>query len=93
MKITENFEYPLMPEWSTAEIIIASEFYEAVEKVYTSGIARDEFLAKYERFLKMEPAIMAQKQLDRDFKQASGLSLYQAVKYVKESNKKYIKYS
>lgn len=93
MKITENFEYPLMPEWSTEEIITASEFYEAVEKVYTSGIAQTEFLEKYERFLKMEPAIMAQKQLDREFKQASGLSLYQTVKYVKESQKKYIKYS
>lgn len=43
MKISENFEYPLLPEWTTAEIITASEFYEAVEKVYTTGIEREEF--------------------------------------------------
>ena len=63
MKISENFEYPLLPEWTTAEIITASEFYEAVEKVYTTGIEREEFLAKHKKFLQMEPAIMTQNNL------------------------------
>ena len=30
MKISENFEYPLLPEWTTADIITAREYYEAV---------------------------------------------------------------
>ncbi|WOY90047.1 UPF0223 family protein [Ligilactobacillus murinus] len=92
MKISENFEYPLLPEWTTAEIITASEFYEAVEKVYTTGIDREEFLTKHKKFLQMEPAIMTQKQLDRDFEQASGLSIYQAVKLAKATNGKRVKF-
>lgn len=93
MKINENIEYPLLPEWTTAEIITASEFYAAVEKVYTTGIAKDEFLKKHRAFLEMEPAIMTQKQLDREFKRASGLSIYQAVKFVEKSNAKKVKFT
>ncbi|KRL84125.1 UPF0223 family protein [Ligilactobacillus apodemi] len=93
MKISENFEYPLLPEWSTQEIIDASEFYEAVEKVYTTGIERAEFMKKYIRFLEIEPAIMTQKQLDRAFSEASGLSIYRAVQFVKNSDKEHIKFT
>ena len=35
-----SFSYPLMPEWSTQEIIDVSAFYEAVEKLNTVGIKR-----------------------------------------------------
>ena len=57
MKISENFEYPLLPEWTTAEIITASE------------------------------------QLDRDFEQASGLSIYQAVMLAKATTGKRVKFN
>lgn len=87
----ENISYPLMPEWSTAEIITASEFFMAVEQLHQKGIARDEFLKKYDAFLKMEPMKMTQKQLDREFLQASGYSIYQSVQFVKKSKAKIVK--
>ncbi|KRN88931.1 UPF0223 family protein [Ligilactobacillus ceti] len=87
----QMISYPLMPEWSTAEIIIMSEFFMAVEQIYTTGIDREEFLNKYQEYIKVEPSKMAQKQLDRAFSQESGYSIYQAVKFAQASSKKQVK--
>lgn len=92
MKIAENFEYPLLPEWNTTEIIEISAFYEAVEKLYTTGIKRSEFLNKYQIFCQIEPAKMTQKQLDQAFEKASGLSIYKAVTFVKQSQQDFVCY-
>lgn len=92
MEITENFEYPLLPEWTTAEIIEMSAFYEAVEKLYTTGIKRADFLERYQKFCEIEPAKMTQKQLDKAFEKASGMSIYQAVKYAQQNQKDFICY-
>ena len=35
--VKENYSYPLLPDWSTEEIIIACEFYAEVEKYNTNG--------------------------------------------------------
>ena len=49
-----NFSYPLMPEWSTQEIIDVAAFYEAVEKLNTVGIKRADFMKLYRRFCEIE---------------------------------------
>ena len=33
--VKENYSYPLLPDWSMEEIIIACEFYAEVEKYNT----------------------------------------------------------
>lgn len=89
---TENYEYPLMPEWDVSEVIIAADLYQAVEKLYTSGIDRNEYLHKYRRFQKMEPAKMAQKQLDKRFRAVSGFSIYAASQYVLKNEKRFLRF-
>ena len=49
--VKENYSYPLLPDWSTEEIIIACEFYAEVEKYNTNGVNREKFLEKYQDFL------------------------------------------
>ena len=69
MDMKENYEYPLMPEWSKDEIITMVEFYAQVEDAYTTDVAKDEFMKMVRKFKAIEPSIAAQKQLDRKFKE------------------------
>lgn len=52
---------------------------------------REEFLDKYQDFLKVAPSKMLQKRLDREYEKLSGYSIYQSVKKVKENEKKFVK--
>lgn len=76
----ENYVYPLFDDWTTDEIIIMVDFFAAVEKVYTTGIKPSEFAHHLDAYRQVEPSKMRQKQLDRQFQAASGLSIYQAIK-------------
>lgn len=91
MDMKENYEYPLMPEWSKDEIIAMVQFYAQVEDAYTTGVARDKFMKMVRKFKTIEPSIAAQKQLDRKFKELSGYSIYQAIKTVSNSSKERVK--
>ena len=82
-----SFSYPLMPEWSMREIIDVSEFYEAVEKLNTVGIKREDFMKFYRRFCEIEPSKAAQKQLDSRYEKESGFSIYRSVRFVLENDK------
>lgn len=46
MQIPNNFDYPLLSEWSTNEIIAVTDFYQAVEQLYTAKIEREVFFKK-----------------------------------------------
>ena len=83
---TSNVSYPLMPEWSTAEIIAMSAFYAAVEDLNTVGIKRDEFMEHYHHFLAIEPAKAAQKQLDKAFEKLSEVSQGVFAKIYQQAN-------
>lgn len=87
----ENYEYPLMPEWDVSGVIVATDLYQAVEKLYTTGIKRTDFLDKYQKFLDLEPAKMIQKQLDKRFKEVSGYSIYTASQYVLKHEQKFVR--
>lgn len=89
--MNDNYEYPLMPEWSNEEIIKMVEFYAMVEDAYTKGIHKQKLMDKVKEYKKIEPSIAAQKQLDRRFKELSGFSIYRAIKTVSESEKEYVK--
>ncbi|GKS80318.1 hypothetical protein LPAF129_00030 [Ligilactobacillus pabuli] len=84
------YEYPLMPEWDISAVILATDFYQAVEQFYDSGIERADFLSKYQLFRELEPAKMIQKQLDQRFQAVSGYSIYQAVQYANQHETKFI---
>ncbi len=89
----ESFSYPLMPEWSTQEIIDVSAFYEAVEKLNTKGVRRTDFMKAYRRFCEIEPSKAAQKQLDARFEDESGYSIYRSVQFVLENDRENLRFT
>ncbi|MDN2452471.1 UPF0223 family protein [Lactobacillus sp. UCMA15818] len=90
MQIPNNFDYPLLSEWSTNEIIAVTDFYQAVEQLYTAKIEREVFLKKYHAYQKAVPMKMNQKKIDREFFDRTGMSIYQAAKFVQSSNKQFV---
>ncbi|WP_281164915.1 UPF0223 family protein [Liquorilactobacillus sicerae] len=92
MRKEETISYPLMDEWTIPEIINVIKFYQAVDQLYEKKIERNNFLKKYQQFLKIVPQKSLQKQLDRRYLAQSGHSLYRAVKFVQESQDKNLHY-
>lgn len=80
----ENYQYPLETYWSRAEMLAVISFYQAVEEAYEKGIAVDRFMDCYRDFKEVVPAIGEEKRLGREFEEASGYSIYRAVKQAKE---------
>lgn len=88
----KSYEYPLLPEWTTDELISVINFYVAVENLYEKGTKRAEFIDKYQKFCQIVPAKMTQKQLDKEFERVSKLSIYRAVKYVQAQSNDFVVY-
>lgn len=86
-----NYAFPIDPDWTTAEIIIVVNFLSGIEKAYDKGIARQELTSLYQSFKTVVTSISGEKQLDREFKRASGLSIYAVVKAMKDTSKTTIK--
>lgn len=76
----DNYSYPLDPEWSDDEIVQVIDLYNAVEKAYENGISRETFMQKYRTFCQVVPMKMDQRNLDKQFQQESGYSIYQVFK-------------
>lgn len=83
MVTTLEYSYPLLPEWSTAEMIDVVKFFEAVEQAYEKGIKREVMMAKYRRFKEIVPAQAEEKTLCRQFEQSSGYVAYRVIKETK----------
>ncbi len=79
-----DYSYPIRHDWSTEEIIIVVAFYEAVEKAYESGIAREQLMEAYRAFKKIVPSMAEEKTLFKEFDEASGYACYRIVKAAKE---------
>lgn len=87
----ENYEYPLMDDWSNEEIVKMVEFYAMIEEVNTKGIEREKILEGKKQFEKIAGSIATQKQIDRRFQQVSNYSIYRTLKAAQNSNKKIFK--
>lgn len=87
----DNYSFPINPDWNNDEIIVVVNFLSGVEKAYVSGISRAELANLYKAFKTVVTSISGEKQLDREFKKASGLSVYSVVKQLKDSSKTMIK--
>ncbi|MDG5470137.1 UPF0223 family protein [Jeotgalibacillus sp. ET6] len=81
-----EFQYPLSIDWSTEEIIDVMKFYEIVEKTYESNVKRNDFMNAYKRFKEIVPSKSEEKTIDKEFKESSGYSIYQAVKKAKAAD-------
>ena len=65
--------------------------WRAVEDAYEAGIGRQVFLDRYRDFKTVVPSKMGEKQLWRQFAQASGYETYPVLKRARESQAKFIK--
>lgn len=87
----KNFNYPFLDGWTTNDIVLVSRLYDAVANAYEVGVDRDELLAAYKGFKTVVPSKAEEKQLDREFSQASDYSIYAVIKQARDSDKKKIK--
>lgn len=79
-----EYAYPILPDWSTEEIIAVVKFFEAIEKAYEKGIMREELMANYRRFKEIVPSKSEEKSLFKQFEEVSGYVSYNAIKKAKE---------
>ncbi|WP_033829352.1 UPF0223 family protein [Bacillus andreraoultii] len=83
-----EYSYPISIDWSTDEIIIVIQFFEAIEKVYEKGVQRAVLMEKYRKFKLVVPSIGEEKKVFREFEDVSGYSAYHAVKKMKDASDK-----
>lgn len=86
-----NYQYPLDMDWSTDDMIKVTTMYQLVEDAYEHGVDRDNLLAAYRGFKSVVPDKATEKQLGREFEEASGYSLYQVVKAAREGSRQKIR--
>jgi uncharacterized protein YktA (UPF0223 family) len=79
-----DYSYPILHDWTTEEIINVAAFYDAVEKAYESGVAREVLMVAYRKFKEVVPSMAEEKTLFKEFEDASGYSSYRVVKAAKE---------
>ncbi|MFD0897952.1 UPF0223 family protein [Loigolactobacillus binensis] len=87
----QNYQYPLDPDWTKAELVTVIAFYRVVEQAYEQGCQVTDFLSAYQAFKKIVPGKAAEKRLDREFSQVSGYSSYRAVQTAKQATKRQFK--
>jgi uncharacterized protein YktA (UPF0223 family) len=75
---------PISLDWSTEEVIDVIDFFQAVEKAYENGCARENLLSLYRRFKEIVPSKSEEKQLFKQFDEDSGVSCYHTVKKARE---------
>lgn len=80
-----EYQYPCSHHWTTAEIIAVIDFFQAVEKAYEKGVARDEFMSQYRRFKEIVPGKAEEKKVAKEFEEASGYSAYLVFQKAKQS--------
>ncbi|KRM72545.1 UPF0223 family protein [Lacticaseibacillus brantae] len=86
-----NYQYPLDFDWTKAEMIKVTTFYQLVEDAYEKGVDRDNLLAAYNGFKQVVPDKGTERQYDRDFEDQSGYSIYQTVKAARSAKQKILK--
>ena len=81
-----DYNYPLDCTWSTKDIIDVMSLYNAVEKAYEEGISKTDFLNAYRKFKNVVGTKSEEKQIDKEFQDVSGYSIYKAFKAIQEND-------
>lgn len=79
-----EYAYPILPDWTTQEIIDVVKFFEAIEKAYEKGIMREDLMTKYRRFKEIVPSKSEEKSLLKEFEEVSGYIGYNVIKQAKQ---------
>lgn len=86
-----EYQYPLDLDWTTEEMVIVMNMWEALEKANEQGINNQEFLSTYQQFKTVIKSIGEEKRLGREFEKASGYSLYCTIQEAKKNTNKMLK--
>lgn len=86
-----NYSYPIDPSWTTAELETVISLLNKVEAAYEGGVPRQQLLKAYRGFKKVVPAKSEEKQIGRQFYEASGYQPYDVVQQARQSEQKIIK--
>ena len=78
--MAEDYNYPLNPEWKTEELVIVVNMWSKLEEAYEKKVKAEDFLDVYMQFKTVVKSIGEERQLGREFEEASGYSLYHVVK-------------
>jgi len=82
----EDYAYPLRADWSTAEIVTVTTFYQQIEAAYerSQGVAAADLIAAYRKFQEIVPQKFEEKNIDREFEEVSGYSIYRTMKQARQ---------
>jgi uncharacterized protein YktA (UPF0223 family) len=80
-----NYSYPFSSEWSTEEIVEVVNFFEAIERAFEKGIAREELMEKYRRFKEIVPSKAEEKTYFREFEKESSYASFDVIKKLKDA--------
>ncbi len=91
--MSEKYQYPLPDGLKTSEIVDVINFYNQIEKAYENsrGVSSTELVDSFNKFRKIIPTKMEQKQLEDQFKKQSGYDSFEIIKQAINSDKKMIK--
>lgn len=78
-----DYEYPILHDWSTEELVVVIAFYEAIEKAYETGILKEKVMDAYRAFKKVVPSMAEEKTLLKEFENVSGYVAFTVLKAAK----------
>ncbi|KAF9404908.1 hypothetical protein HW555_014101 [Spodoptera exigua] len=70
--VMKDYQYPLDLDWTTNEMVVVTNMWTAVEKVYESGLEITAFLKTYKQFKEVVKSIGEEKRLGNEFERVSG---------------------
>lgn len=84
----EDYAYPLRADWTTSEIVTVTTFYQLVEAAYerSQGVQAAELIAAYREFQTIVPQKFEEKNIDQEFEEASGYSIYRTMKQARQQD-------
>ncbi|MGX7264176.1 UPF0223 family protein [Enterococcus crotali] len=80
----KDYQYPLDLDWTTAEMVIVTNMWSAVEQANETGIDTNAFFNTYKEFKTVVKSIGEEKRLGNEFQKASGYSLYRTLQQAKK---------
>ncbi len=80
-----EYQYPLNLDWTTDEMVLVMNMWDALEQAYEKGIPTEKFLKIHQGFKAVVRSIGEERRLGREFEELSGYSLYRTLQEAKNN--------
>ncbi len=81
-----EYNYPILSDWTTDELLVVVSFYEAIEKAYETGVDKQYLLQVYNNFKKVVPSKAEEKTLLKEFETVSSYVAFNVLKEAKTND-------